>query len=325
MARRKVKEAAPMSIAGTPKMATSPRKVVREASLWQRMWQARLLYLLVIPTFAFVLAFSYVPAFSAIYHSFTLWSGGPARWIGLQNFKRLLTDPYLNASWLNMVKLTVFNLCVMVIPLVNAVAIFRLTSPGWQYRFRVLFILPAIVPGVVGALLWVNFLGLNGLFNQLLRGMGLGAIARPWLGSFDFALYALMFVGFPWPGGTTILFYLAGLMNIPRELIDAATVDGVNGWERFIHLELPLVMGQVKLFLVLTVIGNIQGFAGPLIMTQGGPGFATLVPGLHMFNAATQRQQMGYASAIGTVLFVLIFGLTFLNMRYIRSTIEITS
>ena len=110
-----------------------------------------------------------------------------------------------------------------------------------------------------------------------------------------------MFMGFPWPGGTTILFYLAGLMKIPHEIIDASKVDGVNGWKLFWHIELPLVMGQVKLFLILTIIGNIQGFAGPLIMTQGGPGFATMVPGLHMFYAATQRQQYGYASAIGTV------------------------
>jgi raffinose/stachyose/melibiose transport system permease protein len=289
------------------------------------MWRARLQYLLLVPTFAFVIAFSYVPAFSAIYHSFTIWSGGRARWVGLQNYVRMVRDPYLNASWINMVKLTAFHLCIMAVPLINAVAIFRLTSPGWQYHFRVLFILPSIIPGVVVALVWVNFFSLDGLFNQVLRFMGWGGITRGWLGDFDLALYALMFVGFPWPGGTTILFYLAGLMNIPAELIDAATVDGVNGWQRFWRLELPLVMGQVKLFVVLAVIGNIQGFAGPLIMTQGGPGFATMVPGLHMFYAATQRQQMGYASAIGTVLFVLIFALTYLNLRYIRSTVEMTS
>lgn len=313
-----------MSTAGSAGRVASKQQVFHEGSLLQRLWQARLLYLLLIPTFVFVLAFSYVPAFSAIYHSFTRWSGSSATWVGLENFKRILKDPYLNASWLNMIKLAIWGILTMIIPLANAVAIFRLTSPGWQYRYRVLFILPAIIPGVVGALLWVNFLGLNGLFNQILRGIGLSAITTPWLGNFDTALYALMFVGFPWPGGMTILFYLAGLMNIPRELIDAATVDGVNGWQRFIHLELPLVMGQVKLFLVLTVIGTIQGFGSVLIMTQGGPGFATLVPGLHMFNAATQRQEMGYASAIGMVLFVLIFGLTYLNMRYIKSTVEIT-
>ncbi len=313
-----------MSISVNEAVLTSAQPS-RLTGLWWRIYQARLLYLLVLPTMAFVVGFSYVPAFSALYHSFTIWSGGPARWVGLDNFKFLVRDPYLNKSWINMIQLTLASLLKMVVPLINAIFIYRLTSNAWQYRYRVLFILPGIIPGVVSSLLWVNFFGLNGLINEILRAVGLGSFARPWLGSFDYALYALMFAGFPWPGGTTILFYLAGLMNIPNELIDAATVDGVNGWQRFWHLELPLVMGQVKLFLVLTVIGNIQGFAGQLIMTQGGPGFATMVPGLHMFYAATQRQQMGYASAIGTVLFLLILGLTYINLKYVRSTVDITS
>jgi raffinose/stachyose/melibiose transport system permease protein len=294
-------------------------------SLLKRIYRARLLYLLMIPSFIFVVMFSYIPALSAFYHSFTHWTGAETKWVGLANFEFMLRDRYLNASWGNMIKLTLFSLLTMIVPLINAVAIFRLRSSRWQYRYRVLFILPAVIPGVVGALLWVNFLSRGGLVNEVLRAAGLDALTRPWLGDFDWALYALMFVGFPWPGGTTILFYLAGLMNIPRELIDAVLVDGVNGWQRFRYLELPLVMGQVKLFLVLTVIGHVQGFAGPLIMTRGGPGFATMVPGLHMFYAATQRQQFGYASAIGLVLFLLIFVLTYINLKYVRSTVEITS
>ena len=315
-----------MSLSVSKTQVVGPARVTsREKSLWRRIGDARYLYMLVIPTMLFVALFSYFPAFSALYHSFTIWSGGDAKWVGMANFKFLVRDPYLNKSWVNMIKLTLANILKMIVPLINAVFIYRLTSSKWQYRYRVLFILPAIIPGVVGSLLWVNFLGLNGLINQILRAFGLSAAARPWLGSFDFALYALMFVGFPWSGGTTILFYLAGLMSIPGELIDAARVDGVNGWQLFWRVELPLVMGQVKLFLILTVIGNIQGFAGTLVMTQGGPGFATMVPGLHMFYAATQRQQYGYASAIGTVLFLLILVLTYINLKYVRSTVDITS
>jgi len=312
-----------MAVSAASKKAGTAQRA-RRGTLW-RVTQAKYLYLMLVPSMLFVLAFSYYPAISAIYHSFTIWSGKEARWYGLGNYQFMLRDPYLMQSWVNMIKLTLANILKMVVPLINAVFVYRLTSAPWQYRYRVLFILPAIIPGVVGALLWVNFFGLNGLINELLRGIGLENVARSWLGSFDYALYALMFMGFPWAGGTTILFYLAGLMNIPNELIDAAKIDGVNGWQRFWRLELPLMMGQVKLFLVLTVIGNIQGFAGPLIMTEGGPGFATMVPGLHMFYAATQRQQMGYACAIGTVLFALIFTLTYLNLKYVRSTVELTS
>ena len=110
----------------------------------------------------------------------------------------------------------------------------------------------------------------------------------------------------------------------PFGTVDAVTVDGVNSWQRFWHLELPLVMGQVKLFLVLTVIYNVQTYTLPLIMTRGGPGFATMVPGLHMFLTAVERSRYGYSSAIGALLFLLIFGLTYLNMKYVRSTVEVT-
>jgi raffinose/stachyose/melibiose transport system permease protein len=314
-----------MSIPGSVTVATSGGLPPRRETLLRRIWKARLLYLLMIPSLAFVLVFSYVPAASAIYHAFTRWSGGKeVTWIGLGNFKTMLGDAYLNASWTNMIKLTVFHIVIMVIPLFIAVCVFRLRDPVWQYRYRVLLILPAILPFVVVALLWTNFLSNNGLVNQTLDAFGLGHFTRPWLGDFDTALYGLMFVGFPWTGGVTILFYLAGLMAIPSELVDAVTVDGVNSWQRFWHLELPLVMGQVKLFLVLTVIYNVQTYTLPLIMTRGGPGFATMVPGLHMFLTAVERSRYGYSSAIGALLFLLIFGLTYLNMKYVRSTVEVT-
>ena len=88
--------------------------------------------------------FSYIPALSAFYHSFTHGTGAETKWVGLANFEFMLRDRYLNASWGNMVKLTLFSLLTMVVPLMNAVAIFRLRSPRWQYRYRVLFILSLI-------------------------------------------------------------------------------------------------------------------------------------------------------------------------------------
>jgi raffinose/stachyose/melibiose transport system permease protein len=125
-----------------------------------------------------------------------------------------------------------------------------------------------------------------------------------------------------------MLLYLAGFEAIPTEVADAATVDGATGLSMFWRIELPLIMGQVKLIVVLTTIGVIQGFQSILVMTQGGPGYATIVPGLRLFIAAVPKShaaeapQMGYGSAIGVVLFLIIMAVTIVNMRVLRSGTE---
>ena len=281
-------------------------------------------YLMVLPTVAFVLIFSYLPTVIAVYRSFYMWDGIRLdKFIGFGNFQTMLQDQVLLNSIPNMLKLLVFSLIVsLTVPLANAVLIYRLANARVQYWLRVLFIVPSIVPSVVTILLWIYFYAPDGLINALLRALHLDQITNVWLGNPDTALYAMMGVGFPWAGGLTMLFYLAGLMNIPESLIDAATVDGATGWRRFWSIELPLIMGQVKLFIILTIIGGLQNFSLPLIMTQGGPGYATMVPALRMYQSAMQEYRMGYASAIGLVLFLLIFSLTYLNLRYIRTTVE---
>jgi raffinose/stachyose/melibiose transport system permease protein len=302
--------------------ATSDSKT----SLWRRIYRARVLYLLVIPSLILVILFLYYPAFSAIFHSFTWWKVlYQTEWIGLDNFREMLQDRYLNASWGNLIKLTLFHVLItLTIPLFNAVAMFRLLNERLRYAYRILFVLPAVVPGIVHQLLWKSFLSRNGLINEILTVLGLGTYTRAWLGDFNLALYAIMFVGFPWAGGITVLIYLSGLLSIPGEFFDAARVDGAGSWARFRYLELPLMMSQVKLFVILTVIGSIQDFFAIFVLTEGGPGFTTLTPGLWMYQQALQYQRYGYASAIGVVLFLIILVLTLINNRYLVSTVEMT-
>jgi raffinose/stachyose/melibiose transport system permease protein len=131
-------------------------------------------------------------------------------------------------------------------------------------------------------------------------------------------------VGFPWIAGINFLIYLAGLQGIPTEVMDAAAVDGATGFRRFWLIDLRLIMGQIKLLVILSVVFSLQSFVLILIMTNGGPGYASMVPGLLMYKAAFQDGRFGYACAIGTVLFVVIFALTYINMRYIRSETDHT-
>jgi raffinose/stachyose/melibiose transport system permease protein len=131
-----------------------------------------------------------------------------------------------------------------------------------------------------------------------------------------------MGIGFPWVDGFALLIFTAGLQAIPREILDAAALDGAGAFERFRRIELPLVLGQIKLVLVLNMIWTIQNFTSIFILTQGGPGTATMVPGMVLYRASFQNERMGYACAIGMAMFLVMLVLTSINLRYIRSESE---
>jgi len=297
----------------------------KEKGIFREILNRRECYLLILPTFLLLFTFNYYPAFSAIYHSFFEWDGANfIRFIGFGNFINLFKDPTIPLSFLNTLRLTIASLLInLTFPLLAASLIFHLKNLRYAYFYRVLFVIPMVVPAMVIFMIWrFIYSPTTGLLNQLLRTIGLGHLARPWLGDFDLALYAVIFVGFPWVAGTSTLIYLAGFQNIPIELLDAVAIDGASTWTRFWRIELPLIMGQIKLIVILTLIGSIQGFVNIMVMTNGGPGEATMVPGLYLYRNAMYYNKMGYACAIGTFLFLIIITLTYLNLRYLKSGVE---
>jgi len=294
------------------------RTKTRRRTLLQEIWRNRALYLLLLPTFAGAILFQYYPAVNALYRSFYAWDGRRATFVGLNNFKYFFEDPKLLKAWGNVAQLLAFDILIVItVPVLVAYLIFRLSNERHRYFYRVLFVLPMVIPGFVTILLWRWFYSSRGAINFILRLVGLADMTRAWLGDPKTALYALMFMGFPWVGGVTMLIYLAGFMAIEPEILDAAAVDGATGLRRLISVELPLIQGQIKLQVVLAFIGIIQSFQTQLIMTNGGPGWATMVPGLNLYQAGMIDFELGYASAIGMVLFVVIFVLTLINQRYI--------
>ncbi len=304
--------------------AVSPSKI---AVTLRHAARCKECYLLLLPTFTLILLFNYYPAASALYHSFFDWNGANfKRFSGLSNFNLMIHDPTIWLSLGNMVKLTLVALAInLTFPLMAGALIFHLRDLRLAYFYRVLFVVPMVVPGMVTLMIWRFIYNPNiGLLNQILRSIGLESLARPWLGDFDLALYAIMFIGFPWVAGISTLIYLAGFQAIPMELLDAAAIDGASTWKRFWHVELPLVMSQVKLIVILTVIGSFQGFTTIMVMTNGGPGVSTMVPGLYLYRNAMYYNKMGYACAIGTMLFIVTLILTYLNTRYLKSSVEFT-
>lgn len=294
-------------------------------STLREMSKKRHCYLLLIPTFALLLTFNYYPAFSAIYHSFFQWNGfNLENFIGLGNFKEIWYDPVMRVSTINMVKLTIAGIVISITaPLFAAKLVFSLRNLKAGYFYRVLFVLPMMVPWIVSLLIWGFIYNPNiGLLNQVLTTLGLENWTRAWLGDFDISLIAIIFIGFPWISGFALLIYLAGLQAISESVLDAAVIDGCSALSRFWRIELPLVVAQIKLIVILSIITIIQGYVNIMILTGGGPGHATMVPGLHMYNSAFFYNRMGYGCAVGTLLFIIVLSLTYLNLRYIKSNIE---
>ncbi len=250
--------------------------------------------------------------------------------------------------------LVVANLVKMIPSITTAVVVNRLKSEAANYWYRVLFVVPMIIPGMVYLLLWKFFFESGGLFNLVLRktgimhliyvfdfwtengvfisvkeaaGMSLGDVldaanmaAPAWLGSPELVLPAFIIWGFPWVGVVGVLIYLAGLQSIDQSVYEAADLDGVGPFGKFLNIELPLILTQVRINLVLMIIGTLQMYGMILILfgDAGGPNGKMMVPGLLMFRSAFVEGYAGYACSIGLILFFLILVLTEINNRFVR-------
>lgn len=284
------------------------------------------LYLLLMPTFIMLSVFTFVPfvwAFSTSLYDYEI--GGHRTFVGLTNYTEYFQDVTFLVSMRNMLLLTLFAVTAnIVFPLVIARLIFALSSERARYMYRVLFLIPIVAPAVAQQLIWKGMIyGEAGFINEFLRAVGLEGLVRAWLSDPDTALPAIAFVGFPFANGINILIFYAGLTAIPESVHEASHMDGAVGVRKFFTIDIPLVLSQIKLLIVLTIIAGVQSFEGIFMMTRGGPGFETMVPGLWMFFNAFSFQRMGYACAIGVILFLLILVLTALNNRYFKSAEQI--
>jgi len=288
-------------------------------SLWQQMWETKTGYLMVAPTLVLLAVFQYYPAISGLYRSFFDWSAGlPGKFIGLANFVELFTqDEVFIRSLKNMGIMLVWYLFIFVgLSIVMAVLIHRIRHEGIKYFFRLFMVLPVVIPGIVLILLWAFIYDPTvGALNALLEAVGLDNWTHAWLAEPGTAIYAVMFRNIPWVDGVSILILLAGLQGIPVEIVESGLLDGADGLKQLWYIELPLIMGQIKLTVVLTIMWGVQEYGAVWAMTQGGPIDASQVPGMWMYWNAFGIGRMGYASAIGVVMFVITLVFTILNMR----------
>ena len=285
----------------------------------KKEWTA---YLFLLPCLLFIGVLSYYPAVRALVGAFTSWNGvGAANWVGVSNFVHAFQSQTFQSSAVHILIWAIIGIPLGLIPsFVMSEAIFRLKSERFQYIYRTLFILPVILPGVVGILIWFFFFEPGGVIDSLLSSIGFTSLAnQPWLADPHTALWALILMGFPWIGAFNLLIYYAGLQGISTEIFDAAAVDGCSWWNRVIRIDIPLLMSQTKLLIVLSVIGVAQVLIQPLLMTGGGPGTSTMTPVLYMYQAAIDQDQYGYSMGVAFILFVVLLVLTVLNMKFFRT------
>jgi multiple sugar transport system permease protein len=242
----------------------------------------------------------------------------PAEWVGWRNFEVLFADPLLPKAALNTLWFTVLSLAIgLPIPLLCAVLMSELRRGGTVAR--VLAYLPVVIPPVVAVLLFKVFFapGESGVANSLLAVVGLGPL--PWLQSAELAMPSLVIVA-TWSGaGTAILIYLAALTGVSTELYEAAELDGASVWRRVWHVTLPQMRGVILILLLLQIIGAIQVFTEPYVMTDGGPANATVTVMLMIYRYAFLFGNYGVATALSVLLAIVLVLVSAVYLRLTRS------
>ena len=296
-----------------------------QSPLHHRVWRAKWLYLALLVPLAMLLVFEWIPAFSALYNSLFIWNGGKIHiYVGLENYENLLTDRTFGVAIRNLVSFVIFRVIMQtVFPFFAAEMIVNLKSQRWSSWWKIIFVFPMVVPMILNYLIWRFIYNPQvGLINQTLELIGLGDWTQAWLADPNTAMWALSFVRFPWLPTLQFLILLGGLQSIPTEVHESASIDGAGFWRRLWYIDIPMTRRQITLAMILTMIFMTQRFDLFLVMTDGGPGYSTMVPALQLFQSAFNFLEFGYASAIGVVLFVAMLALTVLNLRVSAGAVD---
>ena len=279
---------------------------------WQR-WSG---LLFIMPWLITFLWFTLGPFIASIYLSFTNYRFiGLPTWIGFQNYTNLFgDDPKFIRSIINTLYYTGVHVPGVML-LAFFVALLLNQKVKGQPIYRTAFYLPSVTAGVATAYLWILLLQPNGLINQFLGIVGIDG--PTWLTSSTWAMPALILMSF-WGLGTTMIIYLAALQGIPQHLYEAASVDGAGVVRKMWHVTVPMMTPAIFLTAVLQIIGSWQVFTQALIVTNGGPRDSTLFILLHLYRTGFEYFQMGYASAIAWVLFMIILVFTIIQFTVAR-------
>ena len=270
--------------------------------------QTVIAWLFIAPALLFYTVFVLWPLALSLWYSFFRWDGiGPMTWKGIDNYVRVLTDPRLSGTIVNAFQLIVFfsflpvALALVVASLIRRVATGRLGTVS-----RTVLFLPQVIPLVAAGIVWKWVLAQSGVVNQVLSAVGLGSITTAWLGDFNTALPAVGVIGAWVLLGLCTILLLTGMTKIDQALYESARIDGASAIQEFFSITLPSLRNEIAVCLTITIIAALATFDIVYVSTGGGPGFATMVPGLQIYILAFNGRSVGQASALAISLVVLV-------------------
>lgn len=296
--------------AANTKVAAATRSS-EPTSVLDRMGKGNLLY--VLPGLLVYAIFVFFPILAAVGLSLTEWNGlAVPVFRGIQNYIDLFSDNEFYIALRNNAEFIVFYCVFPLIIGVILAAIISVIGKRERLVLRTMFFLPDIMPtAVLGIIFQWLYNPAFGPFNQILKAVGLGKLALPWLGDFNWVLPAVGAVAVWYFFGFCMVVFLSGMQRIDPSLFDAARADGAQGWQTFWHVTLPQLLPEVRVVLLLTVIASIKSFDLIFTMTRGGPGNATLVPNVYMYELGFQLNRYGYAATVAIIGAILVFAVNF--------------
>ncbi|MGW4957359.1 carbohydrate ABC transporter permease [Nonomuraea sp. NPDC004186] len=274
-------------------------------------------YLLISPQLVGSALFVLLPLGLVVYYSLQEWNvlAGTFEFVGGENYAKLLADPnmgqVLTSTALFSVGLVVLNLALALILAILLDQRLRGTT-----FFRTLFFSPVLVSLVAWTIVWQFLLQQDGGINGLLGAAGVDG--PNWLRGETTALLSVVVVQVVKNVGLNMVLFLAALQGVPRQLYEAAQLDGAGAWTRFLRITVPLISPTILLTSIITVVGSLQVFAQIAVLTQGGPGMSTTVLVYYLYQQAFQFRHLGYGATLSVLLFLIVAALTLLQWRLRR-------
>ena len=285
----------------------------------RRLRYRPVLAVLLLPSLALIGVFSYYPAVRSLIGGFYQWNGfSPPTYAGVSQFKEYLQSPTFGTEAKNLAVLVGGTILITLVSQFTAAEVVVHLPARAAAIAKYLLVLPIVLPPLVLIEVWAYLLQpSSGLIDKIIGAVGL---PQPgWLSAPHTALISILLIGFPWISNLGFLIFLGGLQNLPKDVVDASKLDGLGAFRRVFAIDIPLLLPQFRIVVILSGIYAVQNFIPILLLTNGGPGTATLVPGLDMYQSAFSNDQYGYGMAIGTLLFAVMLVFTLAAMRLLRS------
>lgn len=273
-----------------------------------------------LPSLVGLLCFSMLPLLFSLFISFTDWNfmKGIGNWnyVGFQNFIDLWSDDWFVAALKNTVVFTVITVPVgLLLAVIIAVLIDQFCAKKLAGMLRITMYMPKICNIVASAAVWTMLYSSYGPFTELMRSLGWDNPPR-FLASYDWALPAIMLMSIWQSLGYQVFIYSASLTSLPKDLYEAADLDGVNGFQRFFYITLPQLKPTTFFLTITGIISSFKVFGQVNVMTQGGPGSSTYTLVYYIYKNAFTYYNMGYASAVAVILFLMLLMVTLYQWKH---------